>query len=205
MADPVTFQAKDKGSTVPGLWLLGVVLLALILAACGSGSGSTPSLEKRAQSIDKKLMCPVCPAETIAQSQATVALDMRDFVREKLAEGWSEQQVLDYFSSPDRYGISILSDPPKSGRNLGVWIVPPVGALAGIILTFFVIRAMKSRLSQPKAEDLTLDDDILAPYIAQIDAQLEARRLGRPYKRVESEGGGNGDTSVATDERTSSG
>ena len=81
-----------------GTWLLVLITLALATAACGGGR--QPSLEERAQSIDKSLICPVCPGETIDQAQVQLAHQMRDVVRENLAEGWSRERILDFFGRP---------------------------------------------------------------------------------------------------------
>ena len=99
------------------------------------------SLETRAQALDKSLICPVCPGETIDQSQATLADQMQDIVREKLDAGWSDEQVRQYFV--DRYGEGILAAPPKSGFNLLVWVVPPFGILGAILALALSVRAMR--------------------------------------------------------------
>ena len=108
-------------------------MLALLLTTACGGSGQrvgtyTPEeLEAVAYSIDRSLICPVCPAETIDQAQVQLAKQMRALVREKLAEGWSREQILDLFV--ESYGEDVLASPPKSGFNLLVWVVPPVGVL----------------------------------------------------------------------------
>ena len=65
--------------------LLVIVMSAAVMAACTGGTEL--SLEERAQSIDKSLICPVCPGETIDQAQVELAYQMRSVVREKLAAG----------------------------------------------------------------------------------------------------------------------
>ena len=105
------------------LALATLVLFAAFLSSCGEDR--PPTLEERAQSIDKRLICPYCPAETIDQAQVPQASEMRAFVREKLAEGWTDQQILDYFSAPERYGTRVLAEPPKSGSTLIIWLLPP--------------------------------------------------------------------------------
>ncbi|MFQ5874526.1 MAG: cytochrome c-type biogenesis protein CcmH, partial [Dehalococcoidia bacterium] len=80
----------------------------------------TPSLEERAQSLDRRLMCPVCPAETIDQTQAEIALQMRQMVRSKLQAGEGEQQIMDYFV--DKYGQSVLAELPAEDALAHLWI-----------------------------------------------------------------------------------
>jgi cytochrome c-type biogenesis protein CcmH len=145
----------------------GVLLLAMALAGCGGGG--EPSLEERAQSIDKSLICPVCPSETIDQSRVQLAGQMRALVREKLAEGWSAQQIRDYFV--DSYGEDVLAAPPKSGFNLIAWVVPIVAIAAALLLLATVILAMRRSGSAWK-EEVSTDDRELEPYLSMVDSEL---------------------------------
>ena len=174
------------------LSLAVIVFLALALAACGSEKPKT--LEERAQSIDELLICPVCPAETIDQAQVPLARDMRGFVREKLEEGWSKQQILDYFSAEERYGPAVLAEPPKSGANLTIWIVPPVGVAAGGALVLFTIRAMLRR--RDEAGEGQMSEAGLEEYLVRVDAEMawvdpvvEAVGEGPMYRETGSEAG----------------
>ena len=110
----------------------------LVVSAIGSALWVNPSYaqtpqgtydEAEAQGIDEMLMCPVCPAESIDQAQVPLARQMRQRVREMLAEGASRQDILDYFA--DRYGQNVLASPPKSGFNLLAWVLPVIGVGGG--------------------------------------------------------------------------
>ncbi len=128
--------------------------------------------EEEAQAIDQMLMCPVCPAESIDQAQVPLAKQMRQRVRELLAEGATRQEVLDYFA--DRYGQNVLASPPKSGVNLLAWALPIAGLLAALVAVFFVLRAMKGSGDGP-AGDAPVDGAEaaeLAPYLAAVDRSL---------------------------------
>ena len=152
------------------LWLLapsGFFILTLVLAACGSDEQQT--LEEKAQSIDKSLICPVCPSETIDQAQVELAQQMRLVVREKLAEGWTKGQIQQFFV--DRYGEDVLAAPPKSGFSLLAWIVPPIGVFWAGVLLVIVVRAMR------KGTDVTWEaalapEQELEPYLAFVDKQM---------------------------------
>ena len=143
-----------------GTGLLAVVLLALLAWACRPGEQEA-SLEARAQALERGLICPVCPGETLDQSQASLAKQMRDFLREKLQEGWTEEQVLQYFV--ERYGEGVLAAPPGQGVGLLAWVFPPVAVAIGLLVLLGVVRAMSRRPAQaapPPAqggeEDLSL-------------------------------------------------
>ena len=66
-------------------------------------------MEQRSQALNKTIMCPVCPGESIDQSQVVLAVQMRGIVAEKLAAGWSDEQVREFFV--ERYGPSVLLEP----------------------------------------------------------------------------------------------
>ncbi|MEE8465708.1 MAG: cytochrome c-type biogenesis protein [Dehalococcoidia bacterium] len=125
--------------------------------------------ESEAQNIDRRLMCPVCPAQTIAQSQVEIALQMRAIVREMLAEGEDRDGILDFFV--ERYGKDILAAPPKSGANLVAWLLPIAGVSAALVAVFFIIRSMAQRRPVP-ATLRPVQDDGLAPYLRLVDRHL---------------------------------
>ena len=95
-----------------GVFFSLVAVLALLAVAC-QGNSVEPSLEERAQTLNKELMCPVCPSETIDQSQVELAKQMRAIVRERLEEGESEQEIKDFFV--DRYGDNVLARATHKG------------------------------------------------------------------------------------------
>ena len=129
---------------------LSVVLLAAPHASAQSSTAPPdlpPELEEVAIGLDKRLICPVCPGETINQSQATLAKQMRIIVRERLLQGQSEQEIIDYFVSV--YGNSVLAAPPRQGFGLTAWVVPPVALAAGAALLALVFRAMRRTAPAP--------------------------------------------------------
>ena len=119
--------------------LLGCTLLS-VFSGIACSAQNIPSHEIRAQEINKTLMCPVCPGESIDQSQHPLASQMRGVVDEKLAEGWNGDQVRNFFV--ERYGVRVLLEPPRSGGNLLVWIVPPIGIVLGMLVLYMVLRMM---------------------------------------------------------------
>jgi cytochrome c-type biogenesis protein CcmH len=93
-----------------------------------------PVLERRAEAIGRELRCLVCQNESIEESDAGLAHDLRLLIRRRLAAGNSDQQVLDYIVS--RYGIFVLLDPPFEPATYLLWLTPPlilVGA-GGIVV-----------------------------------------------------------------------
>ena len=151
----------------PLILVSGLVMLALIVGACGGGEPA--SLEERAQSIDRSLICPVCPGETIDQAQVELAYQMRALVREKLGQGLDRERILRFFA--DRYGDDVLAAPPKSGANLAAWIVPPVGVAGGAVVLLLVLRSMWRSDRGREESDLPPEQD-LQPYLSEVDREL---------------------------------
>lgn len=133
--------------------------------------------EEEAQRIDGMLMCPVCPAETIGQAQVEISRQMRRLVREKLSQGASRQEILDFFQ--DRYGTDILAAPPKSGVNLVAWVVPMLVMLGALVAVLLVIRSMARQGAGEAVNETAMDED-LAPYLEMIDRDLGLGDAGVP-------------------------
>ena len=170
-------------------FLLAALLLCAVLSVVQLGTlhaqtpqpGAGSFSEKEAQGIDRMIMCPVCPAETIDQAQVEIARQMRQMVRAMLAEGKERQEILEFFV--DRYGQDILGAPPKSGINLVAWLAPIGGVAAALLAVYFVLRSMARRepllaLSGP------IQDVGLLPYLQLVDRYLDMTRseprLGAP-------------------------
>jgi cytochrome c-type biogenesis protein CcmH len=91
---------------------------------------SGAALDARTEEVGGLLRCPVCQGLSVADSPATMATNMKDRVRELLAEGYDEEQVLAYFERS--YGEFVRLEPPRRGINWLVWLAPPLALLAGL-------------------------------------------------------------------------
>ncbi|MFC3227116.1 cytochrome c-type biogenesis protein CcmH [Marinibaculum pumilum] len=124
--------------------LLAACLSALPAAAIGVDRPlDDPVAERRAQDIAETLRCLVCQNQTIAESDADLARDLRGIIREQVAEGRSDDQIRGFLV--DRYGQWVLMRPPFNWRNAVLWIAPALILLAGIVL---VLRRRR-RMAQP--------------------------------------------------------
>ena len=159
-------------------WLALAITAAAFLAC--TTTDEVPDLERRAQQINKAVMCPVCPGESIDQSQHPLAVQMRAAVDEKLDEGWSDGQVRQFFV--ERYGPAVLLEPPAEGAHLVAWIVPPLGTALALAALYMVVRLMARPRSRPESADemTTAERD---EYVARIEAALED---GRPTGREDA-------------------
>jgi cytochrome c-type biogenesis protein CcmH len=104
----------------------------------------------------------VCEGETVADSPSGLAADMRSVIRTRLAAGESDQQILDEFVAS--YGDSILTEPPKHGISLGVWVGPVIGILVGILVLGLLLKTWRRSPTRAAADELPVDGDVAAEY-----------------------------------------
>ena len=113
-----------------GLLLTGVVL----------AQQPTPS-DDEVNAIAKQLYCPVCENIPLDVCPTTACAQWRELIRQKLADGWSEQAIKDYFVQ--QYGDRVLGAPPAKGINWLVYLVPPLAILAGVFVLYHAYRTWK--------------------------------------------------------------
>ena len=123
-------------------------LLALALLA-GSAWAQDPVLDKRVAGLAHELRCLVCQNQTLAESNAPLAVDLRNQIREQLAQGASEREVVDFMVA--RYGDFVLYRPPLKASTLALWIGPFVLLLAGALLLWR--RIARRRVPQPQLSE----------------------------------------------------
>jgi cytochrome c-type biogenesis protein CcmH len=109
-----------------------------------------PALEARARSLSKDLRCMVCQNQSIDDSEAPLARDLRILVRERLKAGDSDRQVIDFLVA--RYGEFVLLNPRFNWHNLLLWLGPPAVLLGGGLL--LLLRARR-RVPKPGVDKLT--------------------------------------------------
>jgi cytochrome c-type biogenesis protein CcmH len=135
--------------------LLVLALLAAPALAVEPGEMlADPALEARAREISRQVRCPVCQSESIDESNAPVAADLRRVVRERLVAGDSDAEVLDFVA--DRYGEFVLFNPPAEGANLILWIAGPAMLFLGIGVA---VVAFRRRPAGPAPEALSADEE----------------------------------------------
>ena len=132
------------GRTLPALNVLVATALALLVivpAVLPVAAQDVYSDETLA--ISRKLQCPVCAGQSVADSSSKLAGQMRAIIEEKVQAGESEAQIIDYFVA--RYGESVVTEPPKSGFTLGLWWMPVVVVVLGaLVVTLFVRERTQS-------------------------------------------------------------
>lgn len=126
-----------------------VFLLALVAAPVFAAQQVTEDpLHRRMLDIAEDLRCAVCQNEPISESNADLARDMREIIREQLAAGKSRDEIIDYFVA--RYGEYVLMKPPYGGAGFWVWLGPLVlVVLIGVTGLFYIRRRLGVPLPPP--------------------------------------------------------
>lgn len=133
---------------------IGVLLSCLLLAAFpgiaaeARPSSEDPALEQRVQRLANELRCLVCQNQTIADSNAELAVDLRNQVREQLRQGKTEEEILAYMVQ--RYGDFVRYRPPFKFQTLLLWAGPFLLLAAGVMLLY---RNLRRR--PPEADDIS--------------------------------------------------
>ncbi|MEM6823778.1 MAG: cytochrome c-type biogenesis protein [Pseudomonadota bacterium] len=110
-----------------------------------------PALEERARELSKELRCPVCRNESIDESSASIAKDIRVLLRERLVAGDTDEQAVQFLV--DRYGEFVLFSPPAQGANLILYFAAPVLlVLSGATAAVYLRRRAKPSPAEPLSE-----------------------------------------------------
>lgn len=156
-------------------WLrtvLAALLLALAVPALAQEAQlPDPALEQRVRDLSREIRCVVCQSQSIAESDADIARDMRVLIREQVAAGRSDQEIRDYLVA--RYGDFVLFEPPFKASTYALWIGPFALLGAALIGVVFFFRRR-----------------IAAPGAAAPLSESERRRVAEILKGEEGREGG---------------
>ena len=151
--------------------LLGIFLSAGLAQA--QESQPNPPSDDAVNAIAKGLYCPVCENIPLDVCGTQACVQWRELIREKLALGWSEAQIKQYFVN--QYGDRVLATPPPRGFNWLVYLVPPVAILAGAYILFRAFSMWRAKMPQSAASveepELAQGDE----YIRRLEEELNKR------------------------------
>jgi cytochrome c-type biogenesis protein CcmH len=115
-----------------------MLLVAPAFAAPVGDTFSDPTTEARARNLQRQLRCLVCQGESIDESGASLAAELRHVVRQQIADGRSDQQIEDFLKT--RYGNFILMKPPLQADTYFLWLAPFLVLIGAGAVAMFVIR-----------------------------------------------------------------
>jgi cytochrome c-type biogenesis protein CcmH/NrfF len=133
-------------------FVVAVFLALSATAQCAQLPAADALLERRVRTIAEELRCLVCQNQTIADSNADLAIDLRTQIREKLAAGMSEAAIKDYMVQ--RYGDFVLYRPPVKATTIVLWFGPGLLLCLGIVVLWrFLAHRAKQGDERPLSED----------------------------------------------------
>lgn len=155
--------------------LAPVVLVLLALAAwlvptrLAFAQKPTPS-DDDVNRIAHQLYCPVCENTPLDVCPTEACRQWRDLIRQQLSQGWTEDQIKQYFVQ--QYGARVLAEPPTTGLNWLVYVLPPLVIIAGAVL---LVRAMRTwtKATPPAQPEKSAPRD---EYVARLEEELKNRK-----------------------------
>lgn len=150
-----------------GVFFVVLFLMLVVVNPVNAQSG-TPPTDDEVNAIAKQLFCPVCENIPLDVCPTQACAQWRDMIREKLSEGWTEDQIKQLFV--DQYGDRVLAEPPRTGLNWLVYILPPLIFLIGIFVVYRILTSMKK--SSPKKAASQPTDEV-DPYFKKMEEALK--------------------------------
>ncbi|MBI3775051.1 MAG: cytochrome c-type biogenesis protein CcmH [Gammaproteobacteria bacterium] len=150
---------------LPGAALVAVLMLMITLPGFAKEAATLaqdPVLEKRVDAVSSELRCLVCQNQTIADSHAELAIDLKNQVREMLHSGTTNEEVVNYMV--ERYGDFVRYKPPMKPTTYFLWFGPGLLIVIGLSVLFITLRSRRKRVLDAApltAEDTKKIDDLL--------------------------------------------
>lgn len=149
-----------------GLAVLGAASVVAIASAQDGGSYPT---DNDVNEIAKQLYCPVCPNTPLDVCESKACQDWRSQIRDQLAAGWSQDQIISYFV--DQYGERVLAEPRRSGFTSMVWVLPVVGVGLGLGILGYILQKWRTK-TEPTDVEPEVDDEIPVDALEVIQRDL---------------------------------
>ena len=130
---------------------LSMLLITCVTSVLGDEAptlAKDPVLEKRVKAISLELRCLVCQNQTIADSNAGLAVDLKNQVREMLQKGMGEDEIKDFMV--ERYGDFVLYDPPVKGTTMVLWLGPLLMLILAFWMAVRIVRRRSRDLDAPQ-------------------------------------------------------
>ena len=148
------------------------LLLGLIFIGAASAQQPAPS-DDEVNAIARQLYCPVCENIPLDVCPTTACAQWRELIRQKLAEGWSEGQIKEYFVQ--QYGARVLGTPPAKGINWLVYLIPPIAIVAGVYILFRAISSWRRPPEPPAVTPSPDEEPTQDEYVRKMEEELRKR------------------------------
>jgi cytochrome c-type biogenesis protein CcmH len=170
-----------KKRTLLVIFGLIILILGLLLPgtqpAAAQNPKPTPS-DDDVNRVAKQMYCPVCENIPLDVCPTQACHDWRELIRQKLAVGWTDQQIKDYFAQ--QYGVRVLAEPPAKGLNWLVYILPWVAFLVGVAIVWRVLVSVRRKPAAASAAAQVTPEPGAArsvddPYLRQLEEELKKK------------------------------
>ena len=143
-------------------WVFVLVSLVVLIGAATFAAGEPVTADQRIQSLADQYACPTCKGQSVAESNAAVASTIREFIRTEVNAGATDTQIRDALVRG--YSEGILLNPPATGWNSLIWILPVLALVGGFAIVGSSILAARNRSgsAEPSAEDAALVEQLRA-------------------------------------------
>jgi len=145
-----------KRKLIPVLLAIIASFLAVAVVNAQGSQPYTPT-DDDVNRVAKQLYCPVCPNTPLDVCETKACQDWRAQIRDELSQGWTDQQILDYFVS--QYGERVLAEPQRQGFTSLVWFLPLTVALIGLGVVYEILKSWRKQktttLSAPLSPEIS--------------------------------------------------
>lgn len=157
------------------IWSVTAFLLLLVWlftsqAFAQQGTPGEPT-DDEVNAIAKQMYCPVCENTPLDVCPTQACAEWRELIRDKLADGWTEDQIKAYFV--EQFGDRVLAEPPARGLNWLIYVIPPIAFLVGVFILYRAFRIW--RASAPEAPEAEESAQVELPedeYINRLEKEL---------------------------------
>lgn len=156
--------------------LMFLLLVTLFQVGSAAAQDTNPPTDDEVNAIAKELFCPVCENTPLDVCPTEACKQWRDLIRLKLAEGWTESQIKQYFV--DQYGARVLSEPPRQGWYWLIYLIPVALLLAGVYILARAYQSMRATVTVERASIEEAKQASAVPdneYLRRVEEELKKR------------------------------
>lgn len=147
--------------------LLATVFASLLVVSVAYAQKYVPT-DDDVLRVAKNLYCPVCPNTPLDVCETKACEDWRAQIRDQLSEGWTDQQIIDYFVA--QYGERVLAEPKRKGFTSLVWFLPLIVVLVGLGIVYEILRNWRKQKTVQVA--LVSTPDIPEAILKKIEREI---------------------------------
>lgn len=156
-----------RGLKIKFILLLATLFASLVVVSVVYAQKYVPT-DDDVLRVAKNLYCPVCPNTPLDVCETKACQDWRAQIREQLSEGWTDQQIIDYFVA--QYGERVLAEPKRKGFTSLVWLLPVIVVLVGLGIVYEILRNWRKQTPAPVATAST--PQISAEILKKIEREI---------------------------------